>query len=218
MRKTVVLTFDDAVASHVENVAPLLKEYGFGATFYICRFDDGWRAKNSSALMTAEQIKTVSGMGFEIGNHTWNHPDLRKLSAEQIADEIDRLNEFLAQAGVPRPVTFAYPGGPYAENAVGILREKGFLAARTTEQRPFDKAAGDPMRLPAYPIQGGDRSLFLNAVSAATETEAAVLVFHGVPEYVHPWVHTEFSLFKEYMSYLKENGYRVTSLREFLAE
>ena len=33
--KTVVLTFDDAVASHLDVVAPRLKELGFGATFFI---------------------------------------------------------------------------------------------------------------------------------------------------------------------------------------
>ena len=36
--KQVILTFDDRVASQLEAVA-LLKEYGFGATFYINRFE-----------------------------------------------------------------------------------------------------------------------------------------------------------------------------------
>ena len=36
--KTVVLTFDDGVASHATNVAPLLKKLGFGGSFYICDF------------------------------------------------------------------------------------------------------------------------------------------------------------------------------------
>ena len=34
----VVLTFDDAVSSHATFVAPLLKKYGFGGTFFICEF------------------------------------------------------------------------------------------------------------------------------------------------------------------------------------
>ena len=214
-RKTVVLTFDDAVISHLENVAPLLKEYGFGATFFICRFSEEWRAAHSSALMTAEQIREISRMGFEIGNHTWSHPDLRKLEKEQISEEIRRLDDFLADAGVPKPVSFAYPGGPYAENAAGILRKNGFLAARTTEQRAFKKT-DDPMRLPAIPIQGENPALFRNAVSLATDTDPVILVFHGVPEYVHPWVHTDFERFKEYMAYLNENDFRVTSLRDAL--
>jgi peptidoglycan/xylan/chitin deacetylase (PgdA/CDA1 family) len=35
---TIVLTFDDACESHFRFVAPLLKQYGFGATFYVCEF------------------------------------------------------------------------------------------------------------------------------------------------------------------------------------
>ena len=33
--KLVVLTFDDSKASHYTVVRPLLKKYGFGATFFI---------------------------------------------------------------------------------------------------------------------------------------------------------------------------------------
>jgi peptidoglycan/xylan/chitin deacetylase (PgdA/CDA1 family) len=36
--KLVVLTFDDATASQYSVVAPLLKEFGFGATFFVCEF------------------------------------------------------------------------------------------------------------------------------------------------------------------------------------
>jgi hypothetical protein len=36
---TVVLTFDDSVASHATVVAPILKQLGFGGSFLICDFD-----------------------------------------------------------------------------------------------------------------------------------------------------------------------------------
>lgn len=36
--KTVVLTFDDAVKTHLTVVAPLLKQHGFRATFFITQF------------------------------------------------------------------------------------------------------------------------------------------------------------------------------------
>ena len=36
--KLVVLTFDDAVLSHYTNVAPLLKKYKFGGTFFVTVF------------------------------------------------------------------------------------------------------------------------------------------------------------------------------------
>ena len=34
----VVLSFDDAASSHYHIVAPVLKKYHFGATFFVCEF------------------------------------------------------------------------------------------------------------------------------------------------------------------------------------
>src|SRR5881628_2510810 len=69
--RLVVLTFDDSVASHYSVVRPILKRYGFGATFFI---SEGFSfPTNKQDYMTWEQIKTLHGEGFEIGNHTRDH-------------------------------------------------------------------------------------------------------------------------------------------------
>ena len=93
-QRTVVLTFDDACKSHLENAAPILKKYGFNATFFICRFSDEWRKQNEAYLLNGNEIKALFDMGFDIGNHTWNHPDLRTLTEEEISSEIGKLNDF----------------------------------------------------------------------------------------------------------------------------
>ena len=52
--KLVVLTFDDSSASHHAIAAPLLKRYGFGATFFIT---EGFTFRtNKRDYMTWEQI------------------------------------------------------------------------------------------------------------------------------------------------------------------
>ncbi len=216
-KRTVVLTFDDACRSHIEIVAPILKQYGFGATFFICRFDDEWRAKHEKHLLTAPEIRRLADSGFEIGNHTWNHPSLQQRSASECNTEIVRLNQFLQDAGVPPPVSFAYPGGPYAANAAPLLAAS-FRGARTTEQRPWHPKADDPMRIPAIPIQGEDKQRFYQAVEQTRHDNTVVLVFHGVPDPVHEWVNTPPHLFAEYMQYLHQNGFRAASMREILFE
>lgn len=149
--KTIVLTFDDAVRSQLTNVAPVLRRFGFGATFFVCRFTDEWRAQHAEHLMGLEELRDLQRQGFEIGNHTWNHPDMRTLSEEQNAREIDALSEWLNSGGVAEAPVFAYPGGPYAANAAPLLRQRGFLAARTTENAAWDRANGDPMKVPPCP-------------------------------------------------------------------
>src|SRR6185312_8668927 len=83
--QVVVLTFDDACISHYTYVAPLLKKYRFGATFYICEFP-GW--PDSTKYMNWQQIKALSNMGFEIGNHTSHHTNVDQLNDKQLQEEI----------------------------------------------------------------------------------------------------------------------------------
>src|SRR5262245_20336648 len=65
--KTVVLTFDDAVKSQLTVVAPLLKQLGFQATFFITQ---NWM-NDKSNFLTWEDTAELYRMGFEIGNHSW---------------------------------------------------------------------------------------------------------------------------------------------------
>src|SRR5881227_2357770 len=69
--KLVVLTFDDASKSHFTVARPLLKKYGFRATFFVT---EGWDfATNKKDYMTWKEIAQLHKDGFEIGNHTRDH-------------------------------------------------------------------------------------------------------------------------------------------------
>ena len=121
--KTIVLTFDDAVRSQLTNVAPVLRRFGFGATFFVCRFTDEWRAQHAEHLMGLEELRDLQRQGFEIGNHTWNHPDMRTLSEEQNAREIDALADALARDGAPALTVLT--GGGLTEYRSLISGEEG---------------------------------------------------------------------------------------------
>lgn len=60
--KLVVLTFDDAVVSQATFVAPLLKKYGFGGTFFVCEFPPNFEDKTK--YMSWAQIRELSKKGF----------------------------------------------------------------------------------------------------------------------------------------------------------
>jgi hypothetical protein len=80
----------------------------------------------------------------------------------------------------------------------------------------FDPAKHHPLLIPtagdAYPDWGMEA--FRNAADRAVDGKIAVLQFHGVPDVAHPWVHTPPERFREYMQYLKDNGFNVIALRE----
>ena len=55
---------------------------------------------------------------------------------------------------------------------------------------------------------------FQKAVTQARGGRIAILQFHGVPDREHPWVTTPLERFREYMHWLKDNGYRAIALRD----
>jgi peptidoglycan/xylan/chitin deacetylase (PgdA/CDA1 family) len=222
--KLVVLTFDDAVKSHRTFVAPLLRELGFGATFFVTH---RWM-EDAEHFMSWRDIAEIHAMGFEIGNHSWTHADFSvPRNAARLAGELALVENELKKAGVPKPISFAYSGNFFGPEAVRVLRESGYRLARrggspeaeygTLQIGPaFDPRRHDPLLIPttgdAYPKWTFDH--FVRVVSQAKAGQAAVLQFHGVPDEKHPWVHTPAESFRQYVSYLKDNGYRAIALRD----
>src|SRR2546428_2668386 len=70
--RIVVLTFDDAVKSQRTVVAPLLKDLGFGATFF---FSPSWLAGASGQHLSWQEFAEIHTMGFGIRNYSWSAPD-----------------------------------------------------------------------------------------------------------------------------------------------
>ncbi|MBI5093690.1 MAG: polysaccharide deacetylase family protein [Candidatus Hydrogenedentes bacterium] len=222
--KTVVLTFDDAVKSHRTSVGPLLKEYGFGATFFITH---EWM-NDAEHFLSWEDVAALHRIGFEIGNHTWTHAGLGDpAKAPALAAELAQVDDALKAVGVPKPVSFAWPGNGFCPENLAELRKAGMKFARRGMQpeQPYgeirlgplyEPAKCDPLLIPtagdAYPQWTLDH--FKTVVDRARDGKIAVVQFHGVPDITHPWVHTPPERFKEYMDYLKQNGFHVIALRD----
>ena len=84
--KLVVLTFDDGVKTHSTFVAPLLKQYRFGATFFVCEFPPNF--SDTSKYMSWKEIKQLDKMGFEVGSHTRTHKHVNKMTMDQFIIEL----------------------------------------------------------------------------------------------------------------------------------
>lgn len=212
--KLVVLTFDDSVASHATFVAPLLKKHGFGATFFIT---EGFEfLVDKTHYMTWEQIKALHVQGFEIGNHTRKHAGVTKQKPEQLAADVEFIETRCAEHGIPKPVSFCYPGYATSEAAVKLLRERGYQFARAGGAKAFDPASDEPLLMPQA-FDGKPESTlerFKAAVAQAKGGKIAVMTFHGVPDIKHPWVNTDPAKFASYMQHLKDEGCTVIAMRD----
>ncbi|WDE97328.1 polysaccharide deacetylase family protein [Lentisphaera profundi] len=213
--KTVVLTFDDSVKSQAEFVAPLLKKHGFNATFFIT---EGFSFhKRKDLYMTWAQIKQLHDQGFEIGNHTKSHRSVKKMSAEQLRKSLEHIENQCKKHGIPKPISFCYPGYATAPKALKVLQEKGYRFARAGGDKASEVAKDNLLLLPqafdAKPKSTLEQ--FKKAVDQADAKHIPILTFHGVPDLEHPWVTTSPEKFKAYMKYLKDNDFKVISLRDY---
>ena len=212
--RTVVLTFDDATENQISFVAPLLKKYGFGATFFPCNFDADWRKKHADTLMSKSDLKSLQDMGFEVGNHTDNHRVMTELSMDECEKEISSFASYLETAGVKEVKSFAYPCGNYDDNVVSVVKKSGFTLARTVDRTVWDVKKCDPLKIPAIPIAGNSQSEFYKAVDAAKTDKPVVLVLHGVPDTVHPHCTNSEEFFRMMLEYLSSLNCRVLGLYE----
>ena len=210
--KLVVLTFDDATASQYSIVAPLLKQYGFGGTFYICEFPPS--SADSNKYMNWRQIKELDRMGFEVANHTKSHPQLSKLTPEEIDKQISYIEEKCDSMHIKRPVTFAYPGYDLNQSVLDILLKRGYQLARGGGNHAYDPLVDYPLLIPSWAMTADNKAEIMKAFSEARNGKIVVLTIHGVPDLEHPWVTTPPELFKEYLQYLSDQHFKVISLRE----
>jgi peptidoglycan/xylan/chitin deacetylase (PgdA/CDA1 family) len=212
--RLVVLTFDDSVASHATYVAPLLKQHGFGATFYIT---EGFEfLQDKEHYLTWEQIRGLHADGFEIGNHTRAHKSVAAQKPAEIAADLEHIEKRCAEHGLPRPTTFSYPGYAVSPTAIEVLRQRGYRFARAGGARVFDPAKDDPLALPQAFDGKPDSTLeqFKAAIAQARDGKVAVLTFHGVPDIRHPWVNTDPGKFAAYMEALQASGCKVIAMRD----
>jgi len=86
-------------------------------------FDHGMPPENYCTWEQIHEIASVSG--FEIGWHTWSHPDLTTVSDEQLRAEVTP----------PFPLkTFAYPYGRFDGRVIEAVMAAGFREAWSVDQ------------------------------------------------------------------------------------
>ena len=100
--KTIALTFDDGPGPYTAHLLDILDQYGAKATFFLI---------GSKVSGQASVVRSIQARGHQLGNHSWSHPELPKLSVDQIAGEIDRTNETIRQATGVKPSILRPPYG-----------------------------------------------------------------------------------------------------------
>lgn len=132
----VVITFDDGWETQYEHAFPVLKQFGFTATFFIITKPIG----HSSLYLTWDQIREMRDAGMTIGSHTRTHPTLTSPDVS-LPDEIANSRQDLERNLGTAPDYFAYPYGTWDAQVVAAVRAAGYKGARMSPRGPWNTPA-----------------------------------------------------------------------------
>lgn len=96
---------------YIPDILSILKENDIKATFFI---EGKWAKEN------ADLVKMIDEQGHTIGNHAYNHPDMARLSNQEITEQITQTNTIIEAIIDKTPKWFAPPSGSFTDNVVDI--------------------------------------------------------------------------------------------------
>ncbi|MGH9359437.1 MAG: polysaccharide deacetylase family protein [Terriglobia bacterium] len=143
----VAITFDDGCETDWLVAAPVLKQLGFGATFYVVAAWIGQRG-----YLTMDQLHSLAGDGFEIGCHSMTHAYLTGLDAASLQREIAASKDCLEQITGKRVEHFSCPGGRWNAAVSECCRKAGYRSVATS-RIGINRAAGGSFRLARVAVQ-----------------------------------------------------------------
>ena len=169
-RRRVAITFDDGYRDFYTHAFPILNDYGFKATMFIVSGFTAWRPlrRDEIEYMTWDEVREIHSYGIEIGSHTVTHPELQRMSHEQVDYEI-RQSKLAIEEEIGQSIrSFSYPFAfPEPDREfVGVL--KGLLEARGYENgvSTVIGTAGryhDRFFMPRLPVNSFDDLRFFQA-------------------------------------------------------
>ena len=120
----IAISVDDGSARDART-ADLLHKYGLQATFYV-------PARNPErSVIAPSEIREVAKQ-FEVGSHTLSHLPLNHMSDLRASREIKEGKSWLEDVLGERVISFCYPRGKFNRTTPSLVRDAGFLGARTT--------------------------------------------------------------------------------------
>jgi peptidoglycan/xylan/chitin deacetylase (PgdA/CDA1 family) len=146
MKKMFALSFDDGTISD-QRLVELLNAYHIKATFHLNgALFPSHAQPNEGNRLPLKQLKTLL-VGHEVAAHGFTHPDLTRLSVDQIQEEILSDIQALDQGFDQSTLGFAYPFGLVNDKVIACLKQTKLIYARTIENTYTFDVPHDPYRL-----------------------------------------------------------------------
>ncbi len=136
--KPVVLTFDDGYRDNYLYAFPLLKKYGFSATFsLVTQYID----QNNPNHLSWEQVTEMHQAGMDFAAHSYSHADLKNKDVDFLVYQILGSKEAIEER-IKEPLHFfTYPSGSYDQLTIDVIASANFWGALTTQEGSLNSYA-----------------------------------------------------------------------------
>ena len=125
--KPILLTFDDGYSDNYSAAWPILRQYGFRATFFISTNSVG------PGMMNWDQLNDLARQQNSIGSHTVNHYDLATLSTKQQNEELSLSKTELENHLGISVQALCFPSGRYNKTTLELMPALGYRLGFTTK-------------------------------------------------------------------------------------
>lgn len=115
--KKVAISFDCAWGTeYTDKLLSIMQEENVKSTFFMVEF---WTNKYP------DYVKNISDAGHEIGTHSSTHPEMSKLSAEKIKEELTKSSNAITNITGKKVELFRPPFGDYNNTVISTAKELG---------------------------------------------------------------------------------------------
>jgi len=126
----IAMTFDDGPSPETTpRLLEILKQRNIKATFFMI----GQNAQANPAI-----VQRILAEGHEIGNHSWTHPQLSKLSDDRVTEEITKTQAAIKNACGYTPVLLRPPYGAITTRQKEWIEKQFGLSVIIWSVDPFD--------------------------------------------------------------------------------
>jgi peptidoglycan/xylan/chitin deacetylase (PgdA/CDA1 family) len=126
--KCVALTFDDGPGPYTDRLLKILADNDAKSTFFLI---------GNKVAANPAGAKRVADAGMEVGNHTWEHPNMTTIPPEDIPSQLSKASDAIRAATGQTPKLFRTAGGLINDNVLAAAKEQG-LADINWDVIPFD--------------------------------------------------------------------------------
>lgn len=184
--KCVALTFDDGPTPYTDRLLSVLTDAGAKATFFMI---------GNKVAANPDGARRVAEAGMEIGNHTWEHPNMTTIPAAEVPAQLSRAQDAIAAATGRTPTIWRPPGG-LTDPAVNEVAARDGLAGILWDVIPFDWINDSDINATRYMLMTQIRP-------------GSVVLFHDSYS-------STVDLVYQFLPVLKANGYHLVTVSELL--